>query len=767
MVLGNQNVQGIDYAYTLQGWLKGVNSTIVGDGSWDMGQDGKAGSSNALVARDVYGYGITYYGASTGASGAALPADYTATGTGVLPFADGSINNTASHRSLFNGNISAMATSIPKLGDTWLNQYFYDQLNRLIETRLFKTLNTTNNSWVPFAGVSDYREAISYDANGNILTYNRKGNPTAGGQLEMDNLYYQYEEDAAGNFASNKLRYVYDGANAANYSEDIDNQTAFGSVNSFNADKKKLLQTSDNYAYDAIGNLTKDAKEGITNIEWTVYGKIKKITKGTTIISYTYDASGNRVSKKVGNVETWYVRDASGNVMAVYSKNAAVNNGYLTQDEVHLYGSSRLGIRKTGRVLDGSLNNGIGKDVVGQEYYELANHLGNVLVTISDKRVGVDADNNGQVDYYTAVIMSAQDYYAFGMIKPGRKYNVDGYRYGFNGKEKSDEISGQGVDYDYGFRIYDARVGRFLSVDPLSKEYPWNSTYAFAENDVIRSIDLDGLEKLIVVEYYDKDNNKTKTVFLGIRDSKTKEAVNMNMKSALNVKLTTQDVYVIRLNHKGKIVFEGPGGKLDKYYKKIIRKAPTDSNTENDPNLPAKAMQQTFTTTRGRFVESDQFNSDENEFFERTIFHPKPKKPDPVPPKPVAEDPPILQTSTVKRTSQIKFEGDDNTPIGEYSNEINSIVSTVKSQNVVDYSVTILGNTDGFRLFSDFDSHCSDTYHKGFTTKGKLADARANKIKELLVRAGLDASKIVTDRGLPYKGMYVDYNITTIEKKNK
>ena len=38
-----------------------------------------------------------------------------------------------------------------------------------------------------------------------------------------------------------------------------------------------------------------------------------------------------------------------------------------------------------------------------------------------------------------------------------------------------------------------------MSVDPLSKEYPWNSTYAYAENDVIRSIDLDGLEKVIII----------------------------------------------------------------------------------------------------------------------------------------------------------------------------------------------------------------------------------------------------------------------------
>ena len=45
-------------------------------------------------------------------------------------------------------------------------------------------------------------------------------------------------------------------------------------------------------------------------------------------------------------------------------------------------------------------------------------------------------------------------------------------------------------------RVYDPRIGRFLSVDPLTKTYPWNSTYAYAENDVIRSTDLDGLERL-------------------------------------------------------------------------------------------------------------------------------------------------------------------------------------------------------------------------------------------------------------------------------
>src|ERR1035437_2169080 len=77
----------------------------------------------------------------------------------------------------------------------------------------------------------------------------------------------------------------------------------------------------------------------------------------------------------------------------------------------------------------------------------------------------------------------------------GRNFTAaNGYRYGFNGKEKTDEVSGNGNCYDYGFRIYNPRLGRFLSVDPLSKSYPWYTPYQFAGNTPIWAIDLDGLE---------------------------------------------------------------------------------------------------------------------------------------------------------------------------------------------------------------------------------------------------------------------------------
>lgn len=47
-------------------------------------------------------------------------------------------------------------------------------------------------------------------------------------------------------------------------------------------------------------------------------------------------------------------------------------------------------------------------------------------------------------------------------------------------------------------RIYDPRLGKFFSMDPIAREFAWNSPYAFAENDVIRCIDMEGLEKVII-----------------------------------------------------------------------------------------------------------------------------------------------------------------------------------------------------------------------------------------------------------------------------
>jgi RHS repeat-associated protein len=105
----------------------------------------------------------------------------------------------------------------------------------------------------------------------------------------------------------------------------------------------------------------------------------------------------------------------------------------------------------------------------GNKFFELANHLGNVLATVSDKKRAVQNGTRGIVSHFVAEVVTAQDYYSFGWTMPGRKFSAgsgSSYRYGFNGIEKDDDISGEDVAYTTEFRIFDARIGRWFSVDP-------------------------------------------------------------------------------------------------------------------------------------------------------------------------------------------------------------------------------------------------------------------------------------------------------------
>jgi RHS repeat-associated protein len=81
------------------------------------------------------------------------------------------------------------------------------------------------------------------------------------------------------------------------------------------------------------------------------------------------------------------------------------------------------------------------------------------------------------------------------MLVPNRFESVEDYKYGFQGQEKDDEIKGEGNSLNYTFRMHDPRAGRFLSLDPLISQFPWNSPYSFSENNVIQFIELEGLEK--------------------------------------------------------------------------------------------------------------------------------------------------------------------------------------------------------------------------------------------------------------------------------
>ncbi|HEY4877043.1 MAG TPA: RHS repeat-associated core domain-containing protein, partial [Puia sp.] len=83
------------------------------------------------------------------------------------------------------------------------------------------------------------------------------------------------------------------------------------------------------------------------------------------------------------------------------------------------------------------------------------------------------------------------------------------YYFGFNGKEKDDEAKGSNNQIDYGSRIYDPRVGRFLSLDPLKEKFSWYSPYQYAGNKPIWAIDLGGLEEVTLSDVW---NNKANII---------------------------------------------------------------------------------------------------------------------------------------------------------------------------------------------------------------------------------------------------------------
>jgi len=163
------------------------------------------------------------------------------------------------------------------------------------------------------------------------------------------------------------------------------------------------------------------------------------------------------------------------------------------------------------------------------------------------------------------------------MVMPGRKFpNSSNYRYGFNGKENDNEVKGDGNQQDYGMRIFDTRLGRFLSVDPLTRDYPMLSTYSYAENQPIWAIDLDGLEKQIVINKH--INNKLREVRLQTTyDAKNKQYVDMQFKYINGGRVTTQDVLVINqyYDKDGRFIRDdfSCADQLDKEQNKLLSKS--------------------------------------------------------------------------------------------------------------------------------------------------------------------------------------------------
>ena len=255
--LGEYKVQGVDYYYTLQGWIKGVN--LQGD------HDAEATNNvQKYVSKDAFGYAIHYY-----------QNDYQSI-NGNFGW---NSSNTSQYKNLYNGNIASMKTTLSSLGEL-VRDYQYDQLHRIREA------NSVGNA---------YKETFTYDANGNIQTntlHDKNG-------IRVDNATYHY-------FAqTNKLHYISDTYGETQAGFDLMNQNSGNFAYDLigNLVKDKAMQVS-SMSWTAYHKREKVVKEDGTTITYRYDAMNNRIYK---------KAERNGVTET-----THYLRDGTGNTLAIY-----------------------------------------------------------------------------------------------------------------------------------------------------------------------------------------------------------------------------------------------------------------------------------------------------------------------------------------------------------------------------------------------------------------------------------------------------------------
>jgi len=369
--IGEKQVAGTDYAYTLQGWLKGVNSNTL-KANRDIGKDADLTTNgfNSHFATDAFGYSLGYFDGDYNAINNTIAA-----GNYFLADISGSNLETAA-KSLYNGNIRLMTTALLDNLNNLLPvhgvAYRYDPANRIRSSNVFTDATVpTANSFLSATDNGRYQTEHHYDLNGNITELKRNNDIGVGvGTFNMDDIKYKYANNANGYLEAGSTGYLYaDGSVSTppvspNFSTNkltqiIDNK---GVVNTTDIG---ITQASNNYTYDPIGQLIGDVSEQIDQITWDTYHKVQKIHYsdfGHPDLEFRYDGTGNRIAKivkpKLANntlkpQNEWttytYQRDASGNILAVYENNIDFISGNTyksttTLSERTIYGSSRLGL---------------------------------------------------------------------------------------------------------------------------------------------------------------------------------------------------------------------------------------------------------------------------------------------------------------------------------------------------------------------------------------------------------------------------------------
>ncbi|MGN8055121.1 DUF6443 domain-containing protein [Pedobacter sp. 22163] len=324
---------------------------------------------------------------------------------------------------LFNGMISAVKWKVNAPGVAMGNErsyrFTYDKLSRL-NAAVYAERNGGgwNNN-----GAFDEKN-ISYDLNGNILTLQR--NAILNGNIAaVDDLNYSYD--------GNRLSNVSDGLGGA--------YGLFG--------VKNLTGSGEGYEYDASGNMTGDAKKGIS-LGYNVLNRTDRVTISSAngrYIDYTYEAGGGLIRKQ-----------AFDNYNLV--KTTDYIGGFVYENNVLSYfGMAEGRVRNNGGTL--------------KLEYMIKDQQGNVRVSFEEQ--------NG-----VAVVRQENSYYPFGLTMPGSVIPTDANRKLYNdGSEWQDDFADLPDLQQTFYRMYDAALGRFVAVDPMPEAGESLGTYHYAMDNPV------------------------------------------------------------------------------------------------------------------------------------------------------------------------------------------------------------------------------------------------------------------------------------------
>ena len=209
------------------------------------------------------------------------------------------------------------------------------------------------------------------------------------------------------------------------------------------------VSESGGYAYDANGNMVKDMRRGL-ELRYNSLNLLDGVhIKNGRSIRYLRLSDGRKLGIRFSDGSPGY--DYSGNMTYKVTK------GKIERESLAFGGGC---IASTG---SGSY----------EVRYWLRDHLGSVRA----------------VRTASGSVVEENAYYPFGLRQRRQDYAVSGNRYRYNGKEEQ-----QTFGYlDYGFRMYDACLGRWHSSDPLSERDPGISGYAYVKNAPLRYRDILGL----------------------------------------------------------------------------------------------------------------------------------------------------------------------------------------------------------------------------------------------------------------------------------